>query len=277
MEEIIIYTDGACKYNPGPGGYAAIIFDKDEKKGIKNRSMITTNNIMELTAVVEALKWTVFNSKIYLNNYDANIKVYSDSTYVVNSVNNKWLDNWAKNDFKKAGKDIKNIELWIELYNILGDINNIEFIKVKGHAGDKYNELCDKYAVMEAAKALEELKSFAKSKGVDLSKVEITDFIADTLKFKNEEDIENRFNSNNNLIFNNENNKKNLNTTLNNNLDDNLDPNFSKEKLEEEELKELKEKEIVQSDTIVSLVKENSMLKNKVRKLEEKIKELEGK
>lgn len=273
MEEIIIYTDGACKYNPGPGGYAAIIFDKDEKKGIKNRSMITTNNIMELTAVVEALKWTIFNSKIYLDNCDANIKVYSDSTYVVNSVNNKWLEGWAKNNFKKAGKDIKNIELWIELYNILADINNIEFIKVKGHAGDKYNELCDKYAVMEATKALEELKSFAKSKNVDLFKVDVKDFIADTLKKKNEEDIERGFNLNNDLSFNNENN----NEMLNENLNENLNLDTSKEKVEEEELKELKEKEIVQSDTIVSLVKENSMLKNKVRKLEEKIKELEGK
>lgn len=258
MEEIIIYTDGACKYNPGPGGYAAIIFDKDEKKGIKNRSMITTNNIMELTAVVEALKWTIFNSKIYLNNYDAYIKVYSDSAYVVNSVNNKWLEGWAKNDFKKAGKDIKNIELWIELYNILGDINNIEFIKVKGHSGDKYNELCDKYAVMEAAKALEELKSFAKSKNVDLSKVDVTKFISDTLKAKNEEYIESRFNETNTNI-------NNENMTL------------SQEKVEEYKIKELKEKEIVQSDTIVSLVKENSMLKSKIRKLEEKIKELEGK
>lgn len=258
MEEIIIYTDGACKYNPGPGGYAAIIFDKDEKKGIKNRSMITTNNIMELTAVVEALKWTIFNSKIYLNNYDVNIKVYSDSAYVVNSVNNKWLEGWAKNDFKKAGKDIKNIELWIDLYNILGDINNIEFIKVKGHSGDKYNELCDKYATFEAAKALEELKSFAKSKKVDLSKVDVTKFISDTLKSKNEKNIESRFNENNNSI-----NNENM--------------NLSQEKGKEEKIKALEEKEIVQSDTIVSLVKENSMLKSKIRKLEEKIKELERK
>lgn len=249
MEDIIIYTDGACKYNPGPGGYAAIIFDKDQKKGIKGGSIITTNNIMELTSVIEALKWTVDNSKLFEENNERKISVHSDSTYVVDSVNKGRLNSRATKNFKKSGKDIKNKELWMELYNLLDIIDNIEFIKVLGHSGDKFNEICDKYAVEEATKSLSKLTEKAKKDKVNLNKVGIREYINDLI-----------------------NKESNLNIYENEKTEN--ENNINKEA---SQLKEFEEKEIRQSDTIASLVIENSKLKSEIRRLEEKIKNLENK
>ena len=200
MEEIIIYTDGACKNNPGPGGYAAIIFDKDQKKGIKGGAYNTTNNIMELTAVLEALKWVLSSSLLFKENNNVHVKVHSDSNYVVNAINNNWIKTWEEKGWKNSGGDVKNKELWEEMLYLLDKFNQITFIKVKGHSTDKYNNLCDKYASEEAEKF--------------------------------------------------------------------------KEKKEAEETKEYIEKEERQSDTIASLVIENSKLKNKIRLLEEEINNL---
>ena len=137
MEEIIVYTDGACSGNPGPGGWGAILMFKDYKKEISGGSEDTTNNIMELTAVIEALK---------IVKYPCKIKIYSDSAYVVNAFNQGWIYNWIKKGWKTADKTpVKNKELWEILYNFT-KTHEIEFIKVKGHSDNKYNNRCDELA-----------------------------------------------------------------------------------------------------------------------------------
>ena len=108
MEEVIIYTDGACSGNPGPGGWGSILMYKENVKEISGALNNTTNNVMELTAVIEALK---------LLKYKCNVKLYSDSAYVVNAFNQKWIYGWIKNGWKNASKEpVKNKELWEQLY-----------------------------------------------------------------------------------------------------------------------------------------------------------------
>lgn len=137
MEEVIIYTDGACSGNPGPGGWGSILMYKDNVKEISGALNDTTNNVMELTAVIEALK---------LLKFKCNVKLYSDSAYVVNAFNQKWIYGWLKNGWKNSNKEpVKNKELWEELYS-LTKVHNVEFIKVKGHADNKYNNRCDEMA-----------------------------------------------------------------------------------------------------------------------------------
>ena len=145
MENVIIYTDGACSGNPGPGGWGAILMYKDIKKEISGGSLNTTNNIMEITAVIEALK---------LLKFPCNVEVYSDSTYVVNAFKEKWIDNWIKNNWKTSSKTkVKNKELWQELIK-LTNIHQVKFIKVKGHADNEYNNRCDELARNEIKKIL---------------------------------------------------------------------------------------------------------------------------
>lgn len=137
MEEVIIYTDGACSGNPGPGGWGSILMYKGNKKEISGGKSNTTNNIMELTAVIEGLKLLKFPCKV---------KLYSDSAYVVNAFNQKWIYGWLKNGWKNSSKEpVKNKELWQELYS-LTKIHEVEFIKVKGHADNEYNNRCDELA-----------------------------------------------------------------------------------------------------------------------------------
>ena len=137
MENVTIYTDGACSGNPGPGGWGAILMYKDYKKEISGAKKNTTNNVMELTAVIEALK---------LLKYPCNVKLYSDSAYVVNAFLQNWVKNWQKNNWKTTDKkDVKNKELWQELIE-LTNIHNIEFIKVKGHSDNEFNNRCDEMA-----------------------------------------------------------------------------------------------------------------------------------
>ena len=128
MEEVIIYTDGACSGNPGPGGWGSILMYRANKKEISGGNPNTTNNIMEMTAVIEALK---------LLKFPCNVKVYSDSAYVVNAFNNGWIYNWKKNNWKTADKKpVKNQALWEEMYSFT-KIHKIEFIKVKGHSDNE--------------------------------------------------------------------------------------------------------------------------------------------
>ena len=137
MEEVTIYTDGACSGNPGPGGWGCILMYKDNKKEISGGKKDTTNNVMELTAVIEGLKSLKFPCKV---------KLYSDSAYVVNAFNQKWIYGWLKNGWKNSSKEpVKNKELWQELYN-LTKVHKVEFIKVKGHADNEYNNRCDELA-----------------------------------------------------------------------------------------------------------------------------------
>ena len=125
MEEITIYTDGACSGNPGPGGWGAILMYKDNIKEISGGKKDTTNNVMELTAVIEALKLLKFPCKVNL---------YSDSAYVVNAFLQNWVINWQKNNWKTSDKkDVKNKELWKELIELC-NIHN------------KYNNRCDELA-----------------------------------------------------------------------------------------------------------------------------------
>ena len=95
MEEVIIYTDGACSGNPGPGGWGTILMYKDNKKEISGGLKNTTNNVMELTAVIEGLK---------LLKFPCNVHLYSDSAYVVNAFNQNWIKNWVKNNWKTSDK-----------------------------------------------------------------------------------------------------------------------------------------------------------------------------
>ena len=137
MEEVIIYTDGACSGNPGPGGWGALLMYKGTKKEISGGKENTTNNVMELTAVIEGLK---------LLKYPCKVKLYSDSAYVVKRKKKKWIYGWIKNGWKNSSKEpVKNKELWQELYN-LTKVHEVEFIKVKGHADNEYNNRCDELA-----------------------------------------------------------------------------------------------------------------------------------
>lgn len=137
MEKVIIYTDGACSGNPGPGGWGSILMYKDNKKEISGYKENTTNNIMELTAVIEGLK---------LLKFPCEVDLYSDSAYVVNGFKLGWIYNWIKNDWKTSGKEpVKNKELWQELYELTRK-HKVNFIKVKGHSDNEYNNRCDELA-----------------------------------------------------------------------------------------------------------------------------------
>ena len=143
MEEVTIYTDGACSGNPGPGGWGSILMMGENKKEISGGSANTTNNIMELTAVIEALKMLKRPCKV---------NIYSDSAYVVNAFVQKWIYGWMKKGWKTAGNEpVKNKELWQELYN-LTKIHEVTFNKVKGHADNELNNRCDELARMERDK-----------------------------------------------------------------------------------------------------------------------------
>ena len=137
MEKVIIYTDGACSGNPGPGGWGVVLMYKGNKKEISGGKKDTTNNVMELTAVIEGLK---------MLKYPYEVDLYSDSAYVVNAFDKGWIYSWLKNNWKTAGKEpVKNQELWKELYS-LTKIHKVKFIKVKGHSDNEYNNRCDELA-----------------------------------------------------------------------------------------------------------------------------------
>lgn len=145
MEKVIIYTDGACSGNPGPGGWGTILMYKNVEREISGASGSTTNNIMELTAVIKGLK---------MLKYKCEVEIYSDSAYVVNAFNNNWIEGWIKKDWINSSKEpVKNKELWQELYNLVKQ-HDVKFIKVKGHSDNKYNNRCDELA-REAIKNLE--------------------------------------------------------------------------------------------------------------------------
>lgn len=137
MQKVIIYTDGACSGNPGPGGWAAILISGNYKKEISGGSKQTTNNIMELTAILEGLKAL---------KQECEVEVYSDSAYSVNAFNQGWIYNWIKKGWKTAdGSDVKNKEIWQELYSLTKK-HKVKFIKVKGHSDNELNNRCDELA-----------------------------------------------------------------------------------------------------------------------------------
>lgn len=137
MDKVIIYTDGACSGNPGPGGWGSILMMGENRKEISGGKKDTTNNVMELTAVIEALK---------LLKKPCKVDLYSDSAYVVNAFLQNWILGWIKNGWKNSSKEeVKNKELWQELFS-LTKIHDVTFHKVKGHADNEYNNRCDELA-----------------------------------------------------------------------------------------------------------------------------------
>jgi ribonuclease HI len=133
IDTVILYTDGACSGNPGPGGYAALLIQGENKSEITGYEAETTNNRMELKAVIEGLK------KIKNCN---NVKLYSDSNYVLQGLS-KWLRVWKEKGWKTSNKkNVKNIDLWQELDDLIQGFN-IEYIKVKGHSDNEYNNRVD--------------------------------------------------------------------------------------------------------------------------------------
>lgn len=136
-DKIIIYTDGGCSPNPGPGGWAAVLISPAHGNYMKELSGAepdTTNNRMELTAAIKALRELKQPSMVELN---------TDSQYLKNAFTQGWIDNWLRNGWRSAGKkQVKNIDLWKELI-ALADSHNIQWKWVKGHSNNRYNERCD--------------------------------------------------------------------------------------------------------------------------------------
>ena len=136
MYKITIYTDGACSGNPGVGGWGAILIYKDNKKELYGGNLHTTNNKMELTAVIEALKSL---------KKECEIDLYTDSKYVKDGIT-EWLYNWKKNNWKNSQKkDVLNKELWQELDNLQSS-HKINWYWVKGHANNELNNRADELA-----------------------------------------------------------------------------------------------------------------------------------
>lgn len=138
MHSLIIYTDGASRGNPGPGGYGVVMMWGENRKELSAGYRLTTNNRMELLGVIVALE--------SLTRKNIPLTIYTDSQYIVNSVEKKWLDGWIRNDFK-GGK--KNKDLWKRYYQLSRDFR-IRFVWVKGHADNPFNNRCDELATQAA-------------------------------------------------------------------------------------------------------------------------------
>ena len=141
--KIEIYTDGAARGNPGPGGYGIVLMSGKHRKELSEGFRKTTNNRMELLAVIVALE------TLKIENSD--VTVYTDSKYVSESVNQDWISGWIKKSFKK----VKNPDLWKRLINIY-KLHNVKFIWVKGHSDNEENNRCD-YLAVEASKKINPL------------------------------------------------------------------------------------------------------------------------
>lgn len=143
MRVVTLYTDGSCSGNPGPGGWGAILMCGPFKKTLSGGDIQTTNNRMELTAVIQGLKALTEKCEVDL---------YSDSKYVIDSIEKGWLHRWVANRWRKAdGSHVPNGDLWKELVELLY-IHTVRVHWVKGHASNEYNNMCDQLAVAETAK-----------------------------------------------------------------------------------------------------------------------------
>ena len=140
--EVIIYTDGACSGNPGPGGWGALLRYQEREKELSGGEPHTTNNRMEMMAVIQAIK--AIKKPCVL-------KIHSDSALIINTMTKGWIESWQSKGWKKADKKpVENQDLWLELLAVMQG-HEVEWIKVKGHAGIPDNERVDQLAV-EAAK-----------------------------------------------------------------------------------------------------------------------------
>lgn len=145
MKEVTIYTDGACSGNPGPGGWGAVLMYGRHRKEMSGGESMTTNNRMELMAVIEALRALKEPCKV---------TVYSDSAYVVNAFKNGWVDGWLRNGWKNSkGQPVENQDLWKSLLAEM-ERHRVQYVKVKGHSDNEWNNRCDQLA-REAIKGAE--------------------------------------------------------------------------------------------------------------------------
>jgi ribonuclease HI len=137
VQEVTIYTDGACSGNPGPGGWGAILMTGENRKELSGYEPLTTNNRMEIQAAIGALGAL---------NKPCKVKLCSDSAYLVNAFLQNWLRNWQRNGWINSKKEpVENQDLWKELLRTAGE-HQVEWIKVKGHADNPYNNRCDELA-----------------------------------------------------------------------------------------------------------------------------------
>lgn len=143
MKNVEIYTDGACRGNPGVGGWGAVLKYGSIEREISGGEASTTNNRMELTAVISALS---------LLKEPCHVTLTSDSKYVIDAIQKGWLDSWQKKGWRKAdGKAVLNVDLWEKLVALLAT-HQVDFVWVHGHTGHKYNERCDELATTFADK-----------------------------------------------------------------------------------------------------------------------------
>ncbi len=142
MNKVTIYTDGACSGNPGPGGWGAILKAGEAERELSGGEEETTNNRMELTAVIESLNAL---------KRPCEVELYTDSQYVANAINLGWLENWKKRGWKRKDGKLLNPELWQKLDSLL-ETHKVTFHWVKGHADNEYNNRCDALAVKERDK-----------------------------------------------------------------------------------------------------------------------------
>ncbi len=147
MKDVVVYTDGACSGNPGPGGWGAILMFGPHQKEISGFEPATTNNRMELTAAVKALEALT---------EPCNVILHSDSAYLVNTFQQGWLNKWQLNGWKTSNKGpVENQDLWKKLLSLTGK-HNVKWVKVKGHSDNEYNNRCDKLAREEIKRGTNE-------------------------------------------------------------------------------------------------------------------------
>lgn len=158
-KQVEIYTDGACSGNPGVGGWAAVLLYKGHRKEISGAEAETTNNRMELTAIIRGLK---------LLKEPCAVTLYSDSSYSLNPFLKGWLDGWIRNGWRtKDKKEVKNVDLWKELIE-LTKIHEVSFVWVKGHADNELNNRCDQLAraaIVELSKTLPRVVAISDNSG----------------------------------------------------------------------------------------------------------------
>lgn len=137
MKQVTIYTDGACKGNPGPGAYGVVLLFGEHRREVSAGYRLTTNNRMELLAAITALN---------LLQQPCKVELHSDSKYLVQAINDRWIDGWQKKGWVNSKKEpVKNKDLWLQLLDAIGS-HDITWKWVKGHAGNAENERCDELA-----------------------------------------------------------------------------------------------------------------------------------
>ena len=140
MKEVQLYTDGACRGNPGKGGWGAILVYGKYEKEMSGGEALTTNNRMELLAAIEGLSALKEACEVTL---------FSDSKYLVDAFIEGWVESWKKSGWRRGKEELKNPDLWERLYD-LTRVHKVNFIWVKGHNGHSYNERCDRLATAYA-------------------------------------------------------------------------------------------------------------------------------